>query len=260
MIRRRLYAEIRISKLAIWSWRFAAFSLPVFLFAILLHRIGAVEYWTANVLLAASLAIAAIASALAMAALVVIWNEGLKGLGSAVLALFVGVGVLALPVFQVVRGLNLPAISDITTDTADPPRFQAIAAARPRNANPVVYPAAANAQLQRTYYPAVRSAEFDAEPDEIFSLVVGIAQRSGWQLLERNVPRGTGAEEYVEAVTYSLIMGFREDISIRIRKAGKGVRVDMRSASRYGSRDFGSNARRIESFLAQLTEARRRGR
>ena len=55
-------------------------------------------------------------------------------------------------------------------------------------------------------------------------------------------------------------MGFREDISIRVRKAGNIVRVDMRSASRYGQRDFGTNARRIESFLTQLTDARRRPR
>jgi uncharacterized protein (DUF1499 family) len=34
----------------------------------------------------------------------------------------------------------------------------------------------------------------------------------------------------------------------------------MRSASRYGSRDFGSNARRIQAFMAQIGEARRRSR
>ena len=47
MIRRRLYAEIRSSKLAAWSWRFAAFALPVYLMAVVLHRAGAVEYQTA---------------------------------------------------------------------------------------------------------------------------------------------------------------------------------------------------------------------
>jgi uncharacterized protein (DUF1499 family) len=53
-------------------------------------------------------------------------------------------------------------------------------------------------------------------------------------------------------------MGFREDISIRVRTADKGVRIDMRSASRYGRHDFGSNARRIESFLAEFADTRRR--
>jgi hypothetical protein len=258
VIRRRLYAEIRVSKLALWSWRLAAFALPVFLLAILLHRTGALEYQTAIVILAASLGIAAAASGFAIAALVVIWNEGLKGLGAALLALVIAVAVLALPVFHVARGIQLPAISDVSTDTSDPPRFQAIAAVRPRHANPVLYPAAENAPLQRMYYPAVRPAELDADAEEIFSLVAGIAQRNGWRVIDRNAPRGTGGDEYVEAVAYSLIMGLPEDISIRIRRTGNGIRVDMRSASRYGGRDFGSNARRIESFLAQLTDARRR--
>lgn len=260
MIRRRLYAEIRVSKLAVWSWRFAAFALPVFFISIVLHRLGAVEYQTAMVLLAMALAIATVALALGLAALVVIWNEGLKGLGLAVLGLLAGIAILVLPVVHVARGIHLPAINDVSTDTADPPRFQAIAAARPKNANPSVYPAATNAPLQRMYYPAVRTAEFDAEPDEVFSMIVGIAQRSGWQILDRNMPRGTGTEEYIEAIAYSFIMGVREDISIRLRKAGNLVRVDIRSASRFGARDFGSNARRIESFLAQLTDARRRAR
>jgi uncharacterized protein (DUF1499 family) len=104
----------------------------------------------------------------------------------------------------------------------------------------------------------VRPAELDADADEIFSLVAGIAQRNGWRVIDRNAPRGTGGDEYIEAVAYSLIMGLPEDISIRIRRTGNGIRVDIRSASRYGGRDFGSNARRIESFLAQLADARRR--
>jgi uncharacterized protein (DUF1499 family) len=53
-------------------------------------------------------------------------------------------------------------------------------------------------------------------------------------------------------------MGFREDISIRVRTASGVVRVDMRSASRYGNHDLGSNARRIERFLSDLIDERRR--
>ncbi len=258
MIRRRLYAEIRVSKLAVWSWRLAAFALPVFLIAIVMHRSGAVEYRTASVILLASLAIAMLAVLLAGAAIVVIWNDGLKGLGAAILGGIIGVAILSAPLFHVARGIHLPAISDISTDPADPPRFQAIAAARPRNANPVSYPVAENAPLQRMHYPAVRSMEFDAEAEEIFNLIVSIVQRNGWRVLERNAPRGTGGDDYVEAVAYSLILGLPEDISIRMRRMKNTIRVDMRSASRYGQRDFGSNARRIQSFFAQLSDARRR--
>lgn len=257
MIRRRLYAEIRVSKVAVWSRRIAVFALPVFLLAILLHRLGAIEYYPALVLVFAVLAILTLSLLLAIAALVVIWNEGLKGLGSALLALFLSAALLAYPVFEVVRGVMLPPINDVSTDTADPPQFAAIAKLRPQNANPVQYAGGQTAELQKAFYPAVRPAEFDAELSEIASAVSTLMQRRGWRNLDIVQASGNSAV-HLEAVTMTAIMGFREDIAIRIRRVGNMVRVDMRSASRYGSRDFGTNARRIESFLADLVEARRR--
>lgn len=259
MIRRRLYAEIRTSKLAIWSSRLAIFALPVLLFAVVLHRFGAIEYYAGLALLVAVLVISSIAFVLAAAAMVAIWNDGLKGLGSALLAAFVSAAVLAYPVFEIARGVMLPAVSDISTDTADPPRFQAVAALRPRGANPVNYPGGETAGTQRMYYPAVRTQEFDAEVKEIFGTVLALVQRNGWRLAGE-VPPDANRDGLVEAVASTPLMGFREDISIRVRRAGNIVRVDMRSASRYGNRDFGTNARRIEAFLAQLAEVRRRPR
>lgn len=256
MIRRRLYAEIRISKLAVWSSRLAIFTLPVLLLAVLLHRVGAIEYHAALALLVAVLLLALLAFALAVAALFVIWNEGLKGLGSAIVAAVLSAAVLAYPSFEILRGALLPAISDVSTDTADPPRFHAVAALRPRGANPVNY---SGAEIQRKYYAALRTLEFDAEAKEIYEVVIALVQRYGWQLAA-NIPPEANRDGIVEAVTATPLMGFREDVSIRVRRVGAIVRVDMRSASRFGRRDLGTNARRIESFLAELTEARRRPR
>lgn len=257
MIRRRLYAEIRTSKLALWSSRLAIFMLPVLLFAVLLHRVGAIEYHAALALLIAVLLLALLAFTLAVAALVVIWNDGLKGLGQALLAVVLSSAVLAYPAFEILRGALLPAIGDVSTDTADPPRFHAVAALRPRGTNALNYAGGASAELQRKFYPAVRTLEFDAEAEEMFGAALAIVQRSGW-LLADNIPPSANRDGHIEAVASTPLMGFREDISIRIRKSGNMVRVDMRSASRYGERDFGTNARRIEAFLAQLGEARRR--
>jgi hypothetical protein len=259
MIRRRLYAEIRVSRLAIWSRRLATFAVPVFVLAVLLHRLGAVDYYTGIVLVMAALLILALAFVLAAAALVVIWNEGLKGLGSAMFALVLSAALLAYPAFEILRGVMLPAINDVSTDTADPPHFQAIAKLRPRNANPVQFPGTLSAELQKKFYPAVRSVEFDADLPEIVSTVIALMQQNRWRNLD-NVQSSADRDVNLEAVASTAIMGFREDIAIRIRRMGNIVRVDMRSASRYGQRDFGTNARRIENFLAQLTEARRRAR
>jgi hypothetical protein len=258
MIRRRLYIEVRVSKLAIWSRRIVVFALPVVALAIALHRLGLVEYQVAYATLIAGFAVAAFGLLVAVAAFVAIWNEGLRGLGRAITAAAIGLVLIGWPLAVLARNVSLPAITDVTTDFADPPRFLAVAQARPRGANPVAYHGADAAKLQRTAYPGVKAFEVEANPDEIFNIVMSIVERNGWRVLDRVSPRGGERDGRVEAVAKTLVMGFREDISIRVRTVDKGVRIDMRSASRYGRHDFGSNAHRIEKFFAEFADARRR--
>ncbi|MEX0589528.1 MAG: DUF1499 domain-containing protein [Xanthobacteraceae bacterium] len=258
MIRRRLYTEVRVTWLATLSRRIAIFSIPAIILAIGLHRLGLVEYEVAYITLVAGLAVALLGVLIAVAAFVVIWNEGLRGLGRALAALLIGVAVLAWPAFEFVRGVTLPAISDVTTDPSDPPRFLAVASARPSGANLVAYPGEGAAMRQRMAYPGVKPYEVEATPDEVFNAALSLVERRGWRVLDSVTPRGGQREGRIEAVALTLIMGFREDVAIRIRTAGSGVRIDMRSASRYGSHDLGSNARRIETFLSELIDARRR--
>jgi len=47
------------------------------------------------------------------------------------------------------------------------------------------------------------------------------------------------------------IMGFRDDVVVRIRPEPDGARIDARSSSRYGSFDFGTNAARLRSLLSE---------
>jgi uncharacterized protein (DUF1499 family) len=258
MIRRRLYVEVRVSKLATWSRAIAIFSLPVVALAILLHRIGVVEYAVAYATLVAGFSVALLGLLVAAAAFIVIWNEGLRGLGRAITATVIGLLLVGWPTLEFARGATLPAITDITTDFSDPPRFVAVASARPHGANPISYPGGDAARLQHAAYPGVKPFEIEANPDEVFNMLMSIVERRGWRVLDNVSPRGGERDGRIEAVARTLVMGFREDISIRVRTADKGVRIDMRSASRYGSHDFGSNARRIESFLAEFADQRRR--
>jgi len=260
MIRRQLYTEVRISRLAILSRRIAGFSVPVVLLAIVMHRFGFVEYEVAFAILMAGLAVALVGVLIAGLAFIVIWREGLRGLDRALAACAIGVLVLGVPAFDLARGAVLPAISDITTDFTDPPSFQAIASARARGANPVAYPGVASAALQRAAYPGVKPIELEASPDEVFNLMLAIVEQQRWRVLDSVPPRGGERDGRIEAVAQSLIIGFREDISIRVRTTPSGVKIDMRSASRYGRRDLGSNARRIERFFAEFMDARRRAR
>ncbi|MCC6949794.1 MAG: DUF1499 domain-containing protein [Bradyrhizobiaceae bacterium] len=257
MIRRRLYTEVRVSRLATLARRIAVFSLPVIVLAVALHRFGLLEYEVAVITLSAGVVVALIAVLVAIAAFVVIWNEGLRGLGRAIAAALIGAAVLAWPAFEFVRSASLPSISDITTDPSDPPRFFAVASARPSGANPVNYPGERVAELQRAAYPGVQAYEVDASADEVFNIALAVVQKRGWRVLDSVTPRGGQREGRIEAVALTFLMGFREDVVIRIRSTGGLVRIDMRSASRYGNHDLGSNARRIENFFAEFTLARR---
>lgn len=60
---------------------------------------------------------------------------------------------------------------------------------------------------------------------------------------------------YVEAVARSLIMGFADDIVVRIVEEEQGSLVDMRSSSRWGVHDLGANAARVSQFLGDLDKS-----
>ena len=51
------------------------------------------------------------------------------------------------------------------------------------------------------------------------------------------------------------IMGFREDVAIRIMPDGDGSRVDIRSSSRYFEHDLGSNAARVTKLIDDINTA-----
>ncbi|MEP1206663.1 MAG: DUF1499 domain-containing protein [Rhizobiaceae bacterium] len=62
-------------------------------------------------------------------------------------------------------------------------------------------------------------------------------------------------ERYVEAVAMSFLFGFESDVVIRLVEEEEGTLVDMRSSSRWGAHDLGSNAARIISFMQDLDES-----
>jgi hypothetical protein len=76
-----------------------------------------------------------------------------------------------------------------------------------------------------------------------------------WQLVDAHPPGGARREGTIEAVARTPIMGFRDDVVIRLRPVADGVLIDVRSASRFGIHDFGTNAARIRSLLDDIDEA-----
>jgi uncharacterized protein (DUF1499 family) len=190
---------------------------------------------------------------LALASFVVIWRQGLTGLGYAILALFLGLLLLAYPSYLGYRASKLPAISDITTDAANPPRFDVLARLRPRGRTE--YPGAATAELQRAAYPDIVPLQLAVPPKAAYDVALAVATKRKWLLVDTRPPAASRRDGVIEAVARTPIMGFRDDVVIRVSPLGQGARVDVRSASRYGFHDFGTNAARVRSLLEDIDEA-----
>lgn len=258
MIRRRLYTEERFSPLARWSFRLALFSLPVVALAAALYRLGVLEFRLAVVTLGAGLFLAFLAVVMGTIAFFVTWETGWLGIGRAMAAVAIALLVLAGPAAVLARGMMLPPLTDIATDGGDPPRFRALSLARPRDANPLAFPGGSAGTVQRMAYPGIKPVDLNATPEEAYNAVLALVQKRRWRILDQVPPRGTRRDGQIEAVAVSPIMGFRSDVVIRIRPTARGARVDVRSATRYGFHDLGTNAERIEALMADLAAERRR--
>jgi uncharacterized protein (DUF1499 family) len=242
------------SRLAIWARRFAGFSLPVAALAVVIERAGVLEIVPGLATFAAALVMAFIAILLALASLVGIWRHGIEGLGAALTALAIGIGLLAYPSVLAVRAYRLPMIADITTDPIDPPRFETIGRLRTRQANPVAYAGLYAAELQKAAYSDIAPLDTDASAQSAYDAAMAVITKRRWQVINTRPPTPGRREAYIEAVARSPIMGFRDDIAVRIRPVGQGARVDVRSASRYGRHDFGVNAARVRALISDIDD------
>jgi uncharacterized protein (DUF1499 family) len=257
---RRAYFARRIqadptSRLAIWARRVAGFAVAVLLLGIVIVRAGILEIIPSLAAVGGAFILAMIAMLLALAAFVVIWREGLQGFGMAMTALLTGVAILGYPAYLGVKGYRLPAIADITTDPIDPPRFEAIARLRPREANPILYAGLRAAELQKAAYPNIEPLIVSATPQQTFDAVMTVMTKRKLRPVDARVPQAGRREGRIEVVFRTPIMGFRDDVVIRIRPDADGARIDIRSTSRYGRHDFGTNAARIASLSEAIDEA-----
>ncbi len=258
LIKRSLYVEERSSALATWSLRLALFSIPVIALAAALYRADLLAFEPAVATLAVGLGMALVAGLIAIAACISIWESGWRGLGKAIGALFITLGLLTGPAAVLARGLMLPPLTDLSTDVVDPPRYRAMGFARPSAANPVTYPGDTASALQRMAYPGIKPVDLDATPEEAFNAVLNLVKARRWHILDAVPPRGGVRDGQIEAVAQTPIIGFRNDIVIRVRPTQRGARVDVRSASRYGVHDLGENAWRISRLMADLSAERRK--
>ncbi|MET0278217.1 MAG: DUF1499 domain-containing protein [Pseudorhodoplanes sp.] len=254
MARRRLPDEPN-SKLAVWSRRFAFFSVAAALIAIIIVRAGLLEAVPGMFTFGGALAFGAFGILLALLSFITIWRQGLSGLGYAVTAIGIGGLLLGYPAYLGYKAYKLPPIADITTDILDPPTFDAIRRLRSRATNPVQYAGLYTAEQQREFYPEVSTLELTVSPKVAYEHALALVNKRRWLLMDAREPVPGRRDGRIEAVARTPVMGFREDVVIRIRGNDEESRVDMRSSSRYGAHDIGSNASRIRSYLDGVEES-----
>ncbi|MCH4811114.1 DUF1499 domain-containing protein [Vreelandella neptunia] len=189
--------------------------------------------------------------AVAMSVIALLLSMFTRRFTSALVASLVIVGAAALlfiPWQHWQRAQQVPAIHDITTDTQNPPVFEALANAREVAPNGVDYPGETTAQQQREAYPNISSLVLNETPQTVLAAAQAEAEEAGWRITRIT-------DDHIEATATTRWFGFQDDVVIRLTEVENGVQVDMRSASRLGASDVGTNAARIAEFLSAL-EAR----
>jgi uncharacterized protein (DUF1499 family) len=140
-------------------------------------------------------------------------------------------------------GGSYPTIHDITTDTADPPRFTSAASQRGADSNSLEIDEEV-IQQQQEAYPNLQTLVTPLPIEDAYRLALKVATDMGWDIYRQD-----SNAMVIEAVDTTGIMGFKDDVVVRVRSSARGTLVDLRSVSRVGEGDLGANAARINAFV-----------
>jgi len=226
----------------------------------------------------------------AVHAIVQLWNDGAKGGQAMILGLFLSILMLAPFVTYAVYAMQFPALNDVSTNIDTPPRYsektRIMRDARnvPDTNNIVDDYGDEETTAILLAYPKISPRRYPAGPERVLEAVRDIIEDRGWKITdirgapltshekvekeEENTPLKPAEKEkaeennglpsahvediLIDAVTSSMIFAFRNDVVIKIVSEEENTLVEMRSASRWGEHDFGSNAYTIENFMADL--------
>src|ERR1700761_8526356 len=256
---RRFYAPYQkepVSSLASWARNLAVFSVVAVLVSIIIVRFGFLEMKPALATFFAALGLAVLSILVGFAAFAAIWQNGSRGMSRVLLAFLIDAAVLAYPAYLAYQYRKLPPIHDITTDPSDPPRFDALARLRSGDGtNTAVYTGLYSAEQQRQAYPDIEPIDLETPAQRAYELTLQLVNKRRWVVIDERPPTPPRQIGHIEAVARTPIMGFREDVSIRVVPDGEDSRVDIRSSSRYFESDLGSNASRIMKFTDDLNAA-----
>lgn len=236
-----------------WSARLSLFALVLIVTALFLHRIFALPTPIAFHVIGVAYGLAALAVVLGLIAAIGIWRDGSPGAARILFGIFLGGLILATPLLLLALARNYPMLNDVTTSPENPPVYRALAGERQGMANPAAYPGEATAALQRKAYPDLVPVEVNRPLADTFDIVLDALRRLHFTIVTEEAPTEDDPVGKTEAVDRTLILGFYDDVAVRVLPSGEnGARIDLRSSSRFGRSDYGRNAHRLREIMREI--------
>lgn len=235
------------SRAARWGGRIGMVAFLLLVAAIAANHLGLLGYELPLTGIAIAALLGVVAVLVSFIGLV-ITLRGKPGMGAAVLGLVLGVAAAAPLASTLVLGRGVPRIHDITTDLANPPQFEAVVALRQGAPNSLDRSSPPDlAEQQQKAYPDLVTLTVAEQPGKVYVAALETAKDMGWKLDGSTPEKGL-----IEATAVTRLIGFKDDVAIRITEKDGGTAVDLRSVSRVGVSDLGANAKRIRAFLEAL--------
>jgi hypothetical protein len=235
---------VRTSKWSIWARRLGSFALPLAIIPVFMHRARTITSETFEVTEAVAIGVALLAFLLSIGAFARIWTTGDRGWGRAVTGLALSLICLAPVAFGAVQLLRYPMANDVSTDAANPPPLVSSIPMPPP-------PTAAELQKLATVFPNIKTRRYPIGAVRTYDLVSKLIEERGWDVRLRRQPETALDGGQINAIATTLL-GWRDEVSIRIDADAQGVSVAMRSASLSPVHEPGVNGSRIEEFLTAL--------
>jgi uncharacterized protein (DUF1499 family) len=96
-------------------------------------------------------------------------------------------------------------------------------------------------------YGDIQPQRFSQSSEQVFNAALETSRQMGWEIRESAPATGT-----IEAVATTRLFKFKDDVTVTITREAEQTIVNVRSRSRVGKGDLGTNARRIRAFQQEL--------
>lgn len=140
-----------------------------------------------------------------------------------------------------------PPIHDISTNTLNPPQFEAVVPLRADAPNSLEYDHSETPPAQKAFYPDIETLMVSMSYDETYDRALATARKMPWEIVGENKKEGR-----IEAYEKLPWFGFIDDVVIKVDTTDSGSKIDMRSVSRLGRGDLGVNAKRIRAYFKRF--------